>query len=125
MRRLGVLIALALAGPAAAEPAGGAWTLFSAQDPSAAGPALRGAVVFKNRCEACHGAGNDRAGTISLGFKYGSSRPALLEARTDLTPQVVKFYVRKGVGMMPFFRKTELSDADLDAVADYLGKRRP
>ncbi len=115
---------IALSGPATSAPAASAWRLFSADDVKSAPAAERGAVVFKNSCEICHGTGNDRAGTISLGFKYGAAKPALLEQRRDLTPAVVKFYVRHGVGMMPFFRKTELSDPDLDALADYLGHRK-
>lgn len=115
---------VALCGPAAAAPAATAWRLFSAQDAKSAPPAERGAVVFQNSCEICHGAGADRPGTMSLGFKYGSSKPARLEQRRDLTPDVVKYFVRHGVGMMPFFRKTELSDPDLDALAAYLGSAK-
>ena len=46
--------------------------------------------------------------------------PALLEKRTDLTPQLIKTYVRNGISVMPIFRKTEISDADLDAICAYL-----
>jgi mono/diheme cytochrome c family protein len=46
--------------------------------------------------------------------------PALLEKRTDLTAALVKTYVRNGITVMPFFRKTEISDAELDAIAAYL-----
>jgi hypothetical protein len=31
--------------------------------------------------------------------------------------------VRNGVSIMPFFRKTEISDADLDAIGRYLTRR--
>ncbi len=44
----------------------------------------------------------------------------MLEQRTDLTPEVIKYFVRNGVTVMTRFRKTELDDADLDAVAAYL-----
>jgi (+)-pinoresinol hydroxylase len=47
-----------------------------------------------------------------------------LEERTDLTPQVVLFYIRQGVAMMAPFRKTELSDKDAKAIADYLSRAR-
>ena len=50
--------------------------------------------------------------------------PALLEDRTDLTAGPVRFFVRRGVSIMPFFRKTEVSDADLDAIAAYLTRPR-
>jgi hypothetical protein len=35
---------------------------------------------------------------------------------------VTKAFVRKGVSVMPFFRKTEIGDADLDALAAYLAR---
>ena len=41
-----------------------------------------------------------------------------------LTPQSVRFFTRNGVSIMPMFRKTEVSDGDLDAVAAYLTRRR-
>ena len=119
MNRAAFLLAFAAlavaAGPATAAP----WTLFAEPDPAAHGKA-----VFDSRCEICHGRGNDRAGTISLQFKYQGSKPALLEERTDLTPDLVRFYVRHGVAMMPFFRKTELSDAELGDLAVYLSRKR-
>ena len=46
----------------------------------------------------------------------------MLSERTDLTPAVTKIFVRKGVSIMPFFRKTEISDADLDAIGAYLAR---
>ena len=51
---------------------------------------------------------------------YKGAKPAMLEERTDLTPEIVKHFVRTGVTVMPFFRKTEINDADLDALALYL-----
>ena len=56
--------------------------------------------------------------------KYRGLKPAVLEDRTDFTPEIVKYYVRHGAGIMPFLRKTELSDADLDAIAAYLCRPR-
>jgi hypothetical protein len=47
-----------------------------------------------------------------------------LEQRTDLTPEMVAYYVRHGIAMMPSFRKTELSDAQVAAIAAYLGQKR-
>ena len=120
MRRQAILFAaaLAVAGPAAA----GSWTLFGEPKPVSDRAIDRGRAVFEARCEICHGQGNDRAGTISLQFKYKGSKPALLEQRTDLTPQLVRYFVRHGVAMMPFFRKTELSDPELADLAAYLSR---
>jgi hypothetical protein len=46
--------------------------------------------------------------------------PAALAERTDMTPDIVKHWVREGISMMPFFRPTEISNADLEALARYL-----
>ncbi len=117
---IGVGLLLGVAAAAQAAP----WSLFPSPAGQAATPVERGAVVFQGRCEICHGKGIDRSGTISLGFKYKGDKPALLQERRDLTPEVVRFYVRNGVAMMPFFRKTEVSDAELDDLAAYLSRKR-
>jgi mono/diheme cytochrome c family protein len=44
----------------------------------------------------------------------------VLTERTDLTPAGIKTVVRTGMFIMPRFRKTEVSDADLEAVVTYL-----
>jgi (+)-pinoresinol hydroxylase len=80
----------------------------------------RGYVQYQDYCSACHGEGRDKPGTLALGAKYKGAEPALLEKRTDLTPQLIKLYVRNGITVMPIFRKTEISDADLDAIVAYL-----
>lgn len=80
----------------------------------------RGYVEYQKFCSACHGDGVGRPGTLALQAKYKGALPALLDKRTDLTPQLIKMYVRNGITVMPTFRKTEISDADLDAIAAYL-----
>lgn len=83
----------------------------------------RGYVAFQRACSVCHSSGPAKPGTRALRAKYGGKLPALLEQRTDLTPAYVKYIVRHGVSVMPPFRKTELSDADLEAIAAYLGPK--
>jgi (+)-pinoresinol hydroxylase len=80
----------------------------------------RGYVQYQDYCAVCHGTGVGKPGTLALQQKYKGAEPALLADRTDLTAQLVKTYVRNGISVMPFFRKTEISDADLDAIAAYL-----
>jgi mono/diheme cytochrome c family protein len=80
----------------------------------------KGEKVFDYWCATCHGPG--LPGTVALETKYKSAKPGLLSERTDLTPPVTKAFVRHGVSIMPFFRKTEISDADLDALAAYLAR---
>jgi mono/diheme cytochrome c family protein len=82
----------------------------------------RGQEVYQYWCWNCHGTGSGKPGTKALQAKYKATRPADLEQRTDLTPAVTKAFVRKGVSIMPMFRETEISDADLDALAAYLAR---
>ena len=42
----------------------------------------------------------------------------------DVSLEVVRAFVRTGVSIMPPFRKTEIGDADLNAVAAYLSRKR-
>ena len=114
--------------PAAAQDAAGdavfpvaAWSRTTAADELRGAASERGAAVFNNWCSACHSRGPQNApGTRSLEFKYRGELPAALEDRRDLTPELVELYVRNGVATMPFYRKTEISDADLEALAVYL-----
>lgn len=95
----------------------------AAQDSAAV---ARGAVVFAHWCAPCHGdgRGDDGApmlpGTHALTLKYRGEKPGLLEERTDLPAELIKAFVRLGVASMPPFRKTEVTDEDLDAIAAYL-----
>ena len=111
MRTL-LLVTLALAAPIA-----------SAQD---AATLARGKAIFGKSCAPCHGA--DRGdfgramlpGTDALRIKYKGQLPALLEQRTDLTPAAIRTFVRAGTWSMPPFRKTEISDEEIDAVSAYI-----
>ena len=93
-----------------------AWTVSTT--PSKGEP--KGYVQYQNYCTVCHGEGVGKPGTMALQAKYKGALPALLEKRTDLTPALIKTYVRNGFSVMPIFRKTEISDADLDAIVAYL-----
>lgn len=98
-------------------------TALSSLAAAADAPTLaRGKEVFDHWCAPCHGEGDQYPGTVALGVKYEGKLPGALEARQDLAPEVVKAFVRTGITVMPFFRKTEISDADLDALAAYLSE---
>lgn len=85
-----------------------------------------GRQVFERQCAPCHGRGpgDDGSpmlpGTAALAEKYRGSRPPALEDRADLAAPVITLFVRRGSGAMPFFRASELSDADIAAIAAYL-----
>ena len=86
----------------------------------------RGKEQFARQCAPCHGAergdfGREMLpGTDALRIKYQGKQPALLEQRKDLTPELIRTYVRKGTFSMPPFRKTEISDAQVDEISAYL-----
>lgn len=80
----------------------------------------RGEQVYVQWCAICHNDGPGMAGTAILKMRYKGKVPALLEERTDLSSQLIEQYVRQGMGGMPYFRKTEVSDADLKALTTYL-----
>jgi len=85
--------------------------------------AARGNDVFQNWCAPCHASGPRHPGTQALEALYKGAKPAPLEQRTDLVPELTRAFVRTGVSVMPPFRKTEISDADLDALAAYLAPK--
>lgn len=120
-------VVLGLGAPAAAQaPQTPAWHRSrAAAPPAAASLETRGAAVYNNWCVACHDKDPQNGpATRSLQFKYQGTRPAALEDRVDLTAATVKVFVRQGVATMPFFRKTEVSDTDLEALAAYLSRKR-
>ena len=79
----------------------------------------RGAAAFEARCAPCHAPGREHPGTMQLELGRGMTNGAL-ELRTDLAPQFVRLVVRRGLGLMPPFRPSELDDETLDALAHYL-----
>ena len=82
--------------------------------------ARHGKAVYELWCAPCHAPGPKHPGTQALNVLYKGEKPAALEQRLDLTPQLVATFVRTGVSIMPFFRKTEISDKDLGDLGAYL-----
>jgi len=89
----------------------------------------QGKQVYEYWCLPCHGTGlglpgfAELPGTQQLRIKYRDTAISpLLAERTDLVPEFVKVIVRQGVSFMPQFRKTEISDAELEALAAYLAR---
>jgi mono/diheme cytochrome c family protein len=104
-------------------------SLGVAQAPRGDEQHAQGKQVYDYWCLPCHGPGlglpgfGELPGTQQLRIKYrDSSISPLLTERTDLVPEFVKVIVRQGVSFMPQFRKTEISDAELDALAAYLAR---
>jgi mono/diheme cytochrome c family protein len=83
-----------------------------------------GAVLFSNRCGACHLAGGMGTNLLTKQRMAAGLPPesGLLANRKDLTITYVKVVVRKGKLAMPPLSRVEVTDAELDAIARYLAK---
>ncbi|MEN7538300.1 c-type cytochrome [Aurantiacibacter flavus] len=114
------LIAIAIA------PLGALMLTAAAAPADIVRPDMPGRQVFERQCAPCHGTGPgaDGApmlpGTAALAAKYDGAKPGALELRSDLPAPVLRLFVRRGVSEMPPFRKSEITDAQIDEVAAYL-----
>ncbi|HWG29651.1 MAG TPA: cytochrome c [Steroidobacteraceae bacterium] len=81
----------------------------------------KGKQAYDHICIYCHSPGV--WGTNRLARRMDKDH-AVLENRTDLTAAGIRAVVRAGIGSMPPLRRTELSDADVDAIAAYLTRPR-
>jgi cytochrome c1 len=85
---------------------------------------MNGKDLFTNRCGACHldwGMGTNLITKQQLAL----GRPptmGLLANRDDLTADYVKSVVRMGKNAMPRQTRVDVTDAELDKIAAYLGK---
>ncbi|WP_338466666.1 cytochrome c [Novosphingobium sp. ZN18A2] len=90
-------------------------------------PTADGKTVFEQRCGYCHlpwGMGTN----LLTKQQVALGRPpemGLLSNRTDLSADYVKTVVREGKGAMPPQTPVDVTDAELDKIADYLGKAKP
>ena len=95
----------------------------SATEPS--DPYAAGRAVYTKWCAPCHDPGVIHPGTNALTVKYQGVKSGVLLEWKDLPPEMVRHLVRNGISVMPQFRKTEISDADLDALAKFLSRNTP
>src|SRR5690349_3211503 len=92
----------------------------SAAEPSLTPQQRQGKRLYNHICVYCHSPGVWGTNRLS---KRMDKEHAVLENRTDLSAAMVQTVVRTGIGSMPPLRKSELSDADLAAVAAYLTRQ--
>jgi mono/diheme cytochrome c family protein len=115
MKRVFLFISLAFVplAPALAQ------TAPSAPAPSAAPANGNGEAIFQEYCASCHGRGPGHPGTDALAaLFFGPGKGALQDNK--LSAGLVKTVVRNGMGPMPPLRPSEISDAELDELANYL-----
>jgi mono/diheme cytochrome c family protein len=67
---------------------------------------VQGKAVFDHHCQQCHPGGDAGLG------------PAI--NNLPLPAGFIKFQVRNGLGVMPAFSEADISDAELDALVQYL-----
>ena len=96
--------------------------LMSAGAAIAAEPALtadqtKGRALFNESCSYCH---SERGHATTLLAKRVGAESAVLEQRTNLNPEFIRAVVRHGINSMPWYRRAELSDRDLNSIAAYL-----
>lgn len=88
---------------------------------TATGTVEQGKSLFHARCGMCHLEGG--TGTFMLGRRLGPTN-ALLAERTNLDATYVKHVVRNGIVSMPRITRAEVSDPELQAITDYLTRKR-
>ncbi|HEY6925356.1 MAG TPA: cytochrome c [Steroidobacteraceae bacterium] len=80
----------------------------------------QGKRLYSHICVYCHSAGVWGTNRLS---KRMDKEHAVLENRTDLSSGAIQTIVRTGIGSMPPLRKSELSDAEVSAIAAYLTRQ--
>jgi mono/diheme cytochrome c family protein len=97
--------------------------LLVAMENASAADAPAGKALFDHYCAVCHAAGPGHAGTMRLAELRGPAN-ALLEQRKDLGAAYVRQVVRQGLVEMPPWRPSEIDDAALNQIAQYLAHGR-
>lgn len=82
-----------------------------------------GHKVFNKWCLPCHGARMPGTNALAVVYK-GTGISAVLEKRTDLASEYIAYVVRNGKHSMPFFRKVEISDKQLQELSVYLTSKK-
>lgn len=96
---------------AAAGPPPAPKPITLASRPGASG----GEALYVTHCMQCHGPNGMGTGLLARRIQ-----PALLEQRDNLAAAYVVLAARRGIGNMPAIPRGEVSDAELQAIADYL-----
>jgi (+)-pinoresinol hydroxylase len=95
-------------------------SVFAAEPPLTADQD-KGRTLFNESCAFCHG---ERGHATTLLAKRLGPANAALEKRADLSIELIRHVVRHGINSMPWYRRAELSDRDLDSIAAYLTRTR-
>jgi (+)-pinoresinol hydroxylase len=94
-----------------------------AATPAAAPDVATGKALFDRWCAECHAPGHGHPGTQQLERLRGA-KLAELESRLDLNAALIGYVVRNGQNAMPPYRPSEISDAGLHQISQYLGREQ-
>jgi mono/diheme cytochrome c family protein len=83
--------------------------------------ANEGQQIFERWCVHCHGTQPAAPGRLKLEWTRGKENSVIAE-RGGIARETVIRVVRSGQAEMPGFRKTEIDDAALEALVDYLAR---
>lgn len=78
--------------------------------------ATGGEALYVEHCMSCHGPNGMGSGLLGRRMDQ-----PLLERRDDLAAAYVVVAARRGVGNMPSIPRGEVSDTEMQAIAEYLG----
>jgi mono/diheme cytochrome c family protein len=81
-----------------------------------------GKRIFDRFCAECHAPGAGHPGTQQLGWTRGEKLAVLEERKGGVPADYVRFVVRNGLMEMPAFRPTEIDEAALKQLAEYLAR---
>ena len=84
------------------------------------GSDVAGERLYGRECAYCHVGRN--TGTTMLGKRLPEGTPAQLHARTDLAADYVTIVVRNGLVNMPPLSRAEVSDEELEQIAQWLAQ---
>ena len=78
-----------------------------------------GEELFKLFCRACHAPGPAHPGTAKLALTKGPDKSVILN-REDLPAEYIAHVVRNGLLGMPPLRPTDVTDAELEQLVEYV-----
>ncbi len=78
-----------------------------------------GEELYTQWCADCHDPGPGHPATMRMEGDFGAENSVLLEMQGMNRP-LIELAVRRGFAMMPPFRPTEISDEELERIADYV-----
>lgn len=81
-----------------------------------------GKQVFDKWCIHCHGVGMPATDALSIVYKDTEISP-VLEERKNLDKSFIEYVVRNGRFSMPFFRKIEINNKQLESLSFYLSTK--